>query len=267
MTLDLIITLTIGLLAILCFLYATFIERFWVKTKRIKLKTQKINPNCHPIKIIHLTDLHLNKFGKYEEKVLNIVNKSNPDFIILTGDYANSSAYLDDLDIFLSRLKPKVSTIAVKGNWDIWKGLDRIFQKNGAIILKNTSLLFSVNGAEIFMAGLEYKRFNIERAFTGITDNSYNIVLCHMSENIAHLNNADFDVYLCGNTHGGQVRMPFIGPPFLVSKLGYKYHSGLFNYKEKILYINKGIGVKPYPAPQVRFFCRPEITLFEISGI
>ena len=31
------------------------------------------------------------------------------------------------------------------------------------------------------------------------------------------------------------------------------------------LYVNRGIGMEPLPAPQVRFLARPEISVFDIG--
>ena len=61
---------------------------------------------------------------------------------------------------------------------------------------------------------------------------------------------------LSGHSHGGQVRLPFIGPP-LLPYLGRKYPAGLYRVGGMWLYVNRGVGLI---SPPVRFNCRPEVT-------
>lgn len=69
------------------------------------------------------------------------------------------------------------------------------------------------------------------------------------------------DLVLAGKTHGGQ-----IGIESLRNFVGYikefPYISGLYKVKGTPLYVNRGIGVK---TSGFRFFCRPEVTVFEIG--
>jgi hypothetical protein len=66
------------------------------------------------------------------------------------------------------------------------------------------------------------------------------------------------DLLSCGHTHGGQVRLPFIGAPVVPSCFGQKYASGLVRGPHTWVYVNRGIRLI---MPPVRFNCRPEITL------
>jgi uncharacterized protein len=69
------------------------------------------------------------------------------------------------------------------------------------------------------------------------------------------------DLALCGHTHGGQVRLPFLGAPFIPSCMGQKYSGGLVQGPVSPVYVNRGLGVTN---PPVRFLCRPEITLLKL---
>ena len=87
-----------------------------------------------------------------------------------------------------------------------------------------------------------------------------NILLIHYPAWVEKLAGRKFDLILAGHSHGGQVRIPFYGPlvvPFGVNQ----YDLGLFQTPSGPLYVNAGIG---YFHLNVRFNCRPEITLFEI---
>lgn len=93
---------------------------------------------------------------------------------------------------------------------------------------------------------------------------------------LAHISNfedfADFgmDLSLCGDSHGGQVRLPFIGGlnnrgqwfPEL-SDTDAKYVKGLYRDGDKSLFISGGLG--SYPVP-VRFLNRPEVAVIHLEG-
>src|SRR5690606_28729056 len=75
----------------------------------------------------------------------------------------------------------------------------------------------------------------------------------------------DIDLYLCGHTHGGQVRLPLIGPLVTSSKLGRRYVMGLYREGRTHLYVSRGVGFEGLGAPRVRFLCPPEITLIRLA--
>ena len=69
------------------------------------------------------------------------------------------------------------------------------------------------------------------------------------------------DLVISGHTHGGQVNIPFFGPPILPvnNKL---YSSGLVKTKKTNLYISKGLGWSIFP---IRFNCYPEISILKLQ--
>jgi predicted MPP superfamily phosphohydrolase len=67
---------------------------------------------------------------------------------------------------------------------------------------------------------------------------------------------------LSGHTHGGQIRLPFIGAMQL-PPMGKKYVEGWFQRGGLQLYVNRGLGAVGVP---FRFDCPPEITLFTLRS-
>ena len=73
------------------------------------------------------------------------------------------------------------------------------------------------------------------------------------------------DLHLAGDTHGGQVVLPGLGPLVRITREdGNYYAAGLHRHGSMHLYVNRGIGMEGGSVPRVRFNCRPEITLFEL---
>jgi predicted MPP superfamily phosphohydrolase len=77
---------------------------------------------------------------------------------------------------------------------------------------------------------------------------------------------AGVDLYLCGHTHGGQIRLPLIGALVTSSKFWKRYEMGRYVEANTTLYVSRGIGMEGMGAPRARFLCPPEIELFEIRG-
>jgi predicted MPP superfamily phosphohydrolase len=75
-----------------------------------------------------------------------------------------------------------------------------------------------------------------------------------------------FDWYLCGHTHGGQIRLPLIGALFSSSRLGRRFVMGRYTVGKLQLYVTRGVGMEGLGAPRARFLCPPEIVLWEIRG-
>ena len=82
---------------------------------------------------------------------------------------------------------------------------------------------------------------------------------------IESLEGLNVDLYLSGHTHGGQIALPLYGAIITLAKFGKKYEAGLYEVGDTILYVNRGMGLEPRPAPQIRFCAQPEITVFDIG--
>jgi predicted MPP superfamily phosphohydrolase len=74
-------------------------------------------------------------------------------------------------------------------------------------------------------------------------------------------------LFLTGHVHGGQVALPFYGAIITLSKYGKKYEKGRYDIDGKVLYVNRGVGMEGDFVPRVRFFSRPEITVFHIRPL
>ena len=72
----------------------------------------------------------------------------------------------------------------------------------------------------------------------------------------------DVNLTLAGHTHGGQIRIPFLGPIFTASIHRDKYSKGFIEENEKKMIVTTGIGVSILP---IRFNCPPEIVVIEFE--
>jgi len=91
------------------------------------------------------------------------------------------------------------------------------------------------------------------------------VLLYHSPELMPQAIEHNIDLYLCGHTHGGQVRLPLLGPILTSSQLGRRYVMGHYHQGRTHLYVSRGVGLEGLSAPRVRLLAPPEMTLVTLS--
>ncbi len=252
---------------VICFAYGRFIEPYWLEVKNISIKTEKLTDTS--FRIVHVSDLHCDKKLRNETKVIKLINDTEPDVIVFTGDTLNfdNPQALPLFKETMKSLKAKLAKLAVRGNVDVWylPNLD-FFGGSGFEELDHKTIKLQKNGETIYISGLNFERpEGFRELLEDVPDSSFSILLYHTADLVEDLQNLNVDLYLSGHTHGGQVRLPFFGALTTLSKFGKKYEAGMYTVGKTKLYINRGIGLEGGSAPQVRFLARPEITVFNIE--
>ncbi|MBN2138509.1 MAG: metallophosphoesterase family protein [Sedimentisphaerales bacterium] len=255
----------LAVLGVLFFFYARFIEPTWIEVNTIRIETDKLKTES--FRIVHISDLHCDRKVRNEERMAELINGLGADVIVFTGDSLNTADALGLLKETLGNLKASSAKLAVSGNFDVgpWRDLD-LFSGTGFRLLDGETAAITKNGESIYVSGLSCDN---PGGFSGLsasaTHDDFHVFLYHFSDLVESVEGSGIDLYLCGHTHGGQVALPFYGAIITLSKLGKKYESGLYKVGGTMLYVNRGIGLEPRPAPQVRFLARPEIAVFDIG--
>ncbi len=104
---------------------------------------------------------------------------------------------------------------------------------------------------------------NVREALKDVPAEAVTIMLVHSPDLVMEASQSGVDLVLSGSTHGGQVRLPFLGVLFTGTNLGPKYSAGLYNFGDTRLYINRGLGTSIIP---MRFLSPPEITLITLTA-
>jgi predicted MPP superfamily phosphohydrolase len=233
---------------------AKLLEPGWVKVRRVRLGNQK---PTH--RIVQFSDVHHKGDRPYLESVVRTINSLSPDFVCFTGDVIEETKHLAEaIEIFSGIKSP---TYGIPGNHDYWSkapfdGLKKCFAASGGGWLLDEQLpthdgKFVIHGATCLGA---------KQPPITTTPSAGNIFLMHYPAWVGRLGSTKFDLILAGHSHGGQVRLPFIGALFVPYGVEH-YQMGMFSTPSGPLYVNPGIGWFPWP---IRFNCRPEITVFEI---
>jgi uncharacterized protein len=236
-----------------------------LQVEEISLVSPKV-PRGVEVRLVQLSDLHIDALGPYHQDVAATVNALEPDAILLTGDYLEKSRNIWDVRDFLKMLRPRQGLFAVQGNWDYWARLEgenlrRHFAQSDATLLINERRDVDVRGASLSILGLDYPSTAdaLLRLQDGADPERLNVLLSHVPAFSHQYLDAGVDLILSGHTHGGQVRLPFV-PPFYLPRFSGRFIEGLFKIgpHETPLYVNRGIGTSFLP---LRLFCRPEVTV------
>ncbi len=216
------------------------------------------------LKILHLSDLHINKKTSIE-KILELVNFCNSlefDFCIITGDIIDTKVKFikKQLEI-LNLLKKEVFYIS--GNHDLFYGLEDLKKElTNFIFMDNETFKITYKNEIIHLAGLPdrfSKFFKIKREEKIVEDflkNSPSIFISHQPKDYKIALNSNSNLFLCGHTHGGQI-YPF---HYLV-KLVQPFLAGLFYKNKTAIYVNKGLGTW---GVDFRFKANAEVTILKL---
>lgn len=218
------------------------------RINKVDILSNKIEED---IRIAQITDFHSN-YRVDLDKLKKTILEFNPHIIALTGDLIDQKT--EDISTAVD-LVDKINEVGVpmyfvEGNHEISNRLRREFLKElldrDVVILQNQSESIIINGKQVRIFGAEFyvEEFNYKELLKDADQSQLNILLSHSPVKPAWYADGKVDLILSGHTHGGQIRLPFIGG--LVSPgQGFlpEYDKGLMTLEEGTkLYIDSGIG-------------------------
>ncbi|MDY0164924.1 MAG: metallophosphoesterase [Thermoguttaceae bacterium] len=215
--------------------------------------------------IVHLSDFHFTgRIGKaYFREVVRLANQTQPDLIAITGDLIDDLRCLDWIPDTFGQLTARHGVYFILGNHDLWIDCDRIrtaMVESGLIDLGGRWLTVEARGEQIVLAGNELPwmapaadmRDAPQRT---ANDGPIRIVLSHSPDQLDWARVQDADLLLAGHTHGGQIRLPFLGAMLTPSQKGVRYASGIFYAPPTVMHVTRGVSGE-FP---VRLNCPPEM--------
>ena len=246
-------------------IYGFFVEPYWVAVERVRLESDKLPPATRPIRIVHVCDFHSEGKARCEERLPEIISREHPDLIVYTGDAVNGADGVPVFNRCMRRIAMLAPTFVICGGNDAsYVGQHGLFKDTGVIDVTQRAEAIAIAGMPVCVGGIDAgRRGAIPQRLQAAPATALKILLCHYPSNGAKaVAGSEIDLCLAGNTHGGQVRLPFYGSA-VGSKADRKYLAGLFRVGKTWLYVNRGIGMSKASFP-VRFGARPEVTVIEI---
>lgn len=233
-------------------------------------------------RILQISDLHDALIGENNSELITAARKTVPDIIVLTGDIIDANRL--DIDRSLSAVKG-LTAIApvyyVNGNHEsaiTWKEYNTRLKAGlrdmGVTVLEDSAVYIERGGERIQLAGLndagfvaltesEYRRKMTETVGFVTDENCFTVLLAHRPELNEVYRTSNAQLVLCGHSHGGQIRLPFIGGLYAPGQgLLPKYDGGEYDIGGKTMIVSRGIGNSKFP---LRVFNNPELVVITLA--
>jgi len=263
-------------------LNALYREPFRLTLTELVIASPKLR-GMPPLRILHLTDLHLERLTRREQEVLRWAEQLDPDLIVFTGDLLNLSYVRDPIaqaqcSRFLEALQAPLGVYLVTGTplVDPPEVVRRILFGFTHITWLDDQIArfgqLAHAGPEICLIGLtcthdpEEDGRRLRELMRQVPPQAVTILLYHSPDLFPEASALGIDLYLCGHTHGGQIRLPGIGALVTASIYGKRYEMGLYRRGETTMYVSRGLGMEGLGMPRMRLMCPPELVLIHLQG-
>ena len=241
-----------------------------VEPHRLVVRRQSVTvgPGNSHLSLVLVSDTHLGLYrhADWLRKVVDRVNSLKPDAVVILGDIVDGEHGMSELEP-LNQIGSRFGTFAVLGNTDYRVGavdVRRAVESQSVEVLTNEWVRLGDGGP--VLAGLDdiwYGTPDWDAIFRGIPDGASVILAVHNPDPADRAEYNGVDLMVSGHTHGGQVRLPLIGPAVsLPTVLGQQYDQGLFPYGKMNLFITSGVGESTVRA---RLFDPPEIVRLDVT--
>lgn len=278
----------------------TYAAGYEVRAFRVRHVEMPCLPaDSHPIKVLHVSDIHMTPTQHAKQKWLRDLTSLEPDLVVNTGD---NLSHRDSVPVVLDALGDLLDLpgVFVLGSNDYWgpvlKNPLRYFLPNGGskkiqgpplpwrplrdglrragwLDLTNTRGELEVRGSVLSFAGVDdpHLRYDDLAAVAGPAD-----PLADIRIGVSHapylrvldaFTRDGYDAIFAGHTHGGQLRVPGYGALVTNCDIEPARSRGLHCHRagdrDAWLHVSAGCGTSPY-APY-RFCCYPEATLATLT--
>jgi predicted MPP superfamily phosphohydrolase len=221
------------------------------------------------LRVAQLSDLHFTEAlpFQYYLDALREVELTQPDILLLTGDFVSTTEALP----LLERWAPLAVAAAPRvyftlGNHDYWTApqqITSILEAAGAVSLSGKSLTPTTPAGAVELAGTDAPWGPGLPATSASPRAKVRIVASHTPDNIYDLQQWGATVVMSGHNHGGQLRIPMLGPIVIPSRYGRRFDRGQFQVGGTTLIVSSGVGAS---GPPLRSFCRPDVVILELQG-
>jgi uncharacterized protein len=260
--------------------YSTWIEPFQLGVTHQTYITKKWRADAPPLRLLQIGDIHVERITPRERHLNELVEQLKPDMIVFTGDFVNLSNTDDPesekhIREIIGQWRAPLGVYCVSGT-PLVEPLERVKAFTDGLdnlkLLPNQWITVNTPGGALNILGIvvthdmALDRAMLKKMMLSAPKAGLHLLLMHPPDIAPEANEGGIDLYLCGHTHGGQIRFPVVGAFFSSSQLGKRFIMGRYELGTTTLYTARGVGLEGLGAPRARFLCPPEIVLWEIRG-
>ena len=257
---------------------------FYHENTDLEITTYKINDKRIPnnFVIAQISDFHNDKHKKLNKEIINNLKNIKPNIIVITGDFIDSRRTdVNQAIKLINNIKDICPIYYINGNHESriedYKLLKEKLINNDVIVLENDIREITLANGKINIIGIndpdfqdknkDYQKDIIEKEIKNIEYDNYiyTILLSHRPEFLNVYAKENINLVLSGHAHGGQIRIPFIGPLFAPGQgLFPKYTSGIYKKDNTNMIVSRGIGNSLFP---FRINDKPELVIIELNSL
>ena len=248
------------------------------------------------LKILHVSDTHFGGADAAKLQFLRRVGEEAFDLVALTGDLLDTPPGLGACLELAELVRGRFGCFAVLGGHDQFSATARRYrwlslrrpkgpppqerripnpleelvqglQERGVEVLQDESRIIACGGTKLVIVGLRdafVSAPDCAAAWRDVPQGLPTIVLAHSPDVLPEVVRRGADLAFFGHTHGGQVRLPFVGALVTRSQLRGRRASGVFREGGTVFTVNNGVGAGQ--GIDLRLLCRPEVTVMELTG-
>ncbi|HWE35380.1 MAG TPA: metallophosphoesterase [Isosphaeraceae bacterium] len=234
-------------------------ESFRLRVESWSVEVAGLPRGLDGLSILHLTDLHFAPCfdRRFFEAVVDEAARGEVDLVVCTGDLVDDDGAIAWIEPILARLRGRLGQFAILGNHDVHHRPDlvrRELVRAGFDDVDGRWTSIDVGGTTLAIGGTSAPwgpRLDLGDA----PEADFRLVLSHTPDLFPRLAAGGIDLVLSGHNHGGQVRLPVLGPILMPSRYGRRFDLGFFRTGRSLLYVGRGVAGK-HP---IRYRCPPEV--------
>ena len=245
-----------SLMLLISVFYSFFVEPTQMAASTYKFHTEHVK---RPIGFVLVTDLKYPCCKIPIEHITDKISAFAPDVLLFGGDMSDLDKAPTLTEAF-SKLECDRRYFCL-GNVNPFADIE-FGESVGAEAVKAQGNHLKIGDGSIFIAtdtSEQYPDIHSKPPPEG----AYSILLTHTPELVPSAAAFEYDLYLCGHTLGGQVRLPFAPDLFLSGQVSRLFPPGKHIIDNTNVLVCRGLGTSP-GAPGMRFLCLPEIIYFEL---
>jgi predicted MPP superfamily phosphohydrolase len=259
-------------------IWGSLIEPFQLQVEEVAVPLAAERAGHETIRIGVIADLQARQVSEFERKAVWRLMAQHPDLVLIPGDLAqvwprSTEESVAEFRALLAELDAPLGVWMVLGNCDSVDVVERALEGTRVRLLSDERVEIPFKDRRIVLCGIgmEYRSAAANAAARELEalegEGDVRILLAHYPDAYKLLPNpARTDLVIAGHTHGGQVQVPWFGPPITLSGVPRAVAAGgLHELDGRRIYVSRGVGVERGWAPRVRFNCPPEITLLELG--
>lgn len=256
--------------------HSTFVAPWQLETVRTEVPIAPERALARPITVAVLADLQTVRVTEHEREAVRRAMAARPDLILVPGDLVQVGTHRlpeieDDFRALLAPLAAPLGVWFVQGNCETKEDARRLLAGTPVRFLDNEVVECEHDGVLVRICGVDLA-FDSPRAKAALRaieetpGDELRIVVAHRPDVVFALApDTRVDLVVAGHTHGGQVRLPLVGPPIVLSRVPRAVGAGgLHALDGRRVYVSRGIGWEHGNAPRVRFLCPPEVSVLTL---